>query len=58
MGTGPFVPSPLSEPLRLHPDRPDHGVVAPTATTHVDEYQRHLAATRGAWRIIEEDPLR
>jgi hypothetical protein len=58
MGTGPFVPTVLGEALLLHPDKPDHGVAAPATPIHVDEYQRHLAATRGSWTIIQEDPLR
>jgi hypothetical protein len=61
MGTGAFVAAAIGEGLRLHPDpgaNPEHGVVAPAEPMHVDDYERHLAATRSAWKIILEDPWR
>jgi hypothetical protein len=57
-GSGPFEAADAGEGLRLYPDKPTHGVLAPAVPMHVDEYQRCLAATRSAWKIIEEDPSR
>jgi len=62
MGSGAFENAALGAGLRLHPDegkeKPNHGVIAPAAPVHVDRFQLHLAATRGDWKIIPEDPWR
>lgn len=62
MGDGPFAGAEIRDGLRLHPDagkdNPTHGVIAPAEPMHIDDYQRRLAATRSAWKIIPEDPQR
>jgi len=57
-GAGPFMTVDVGDGVRLCLDGPRHGVLAPTAPMHVDDFQGRIKATRPAWKIIEEDPLR
>lgn len=58
MGTGDFVTSKVTEDLYLWPDKPTHGVVAPAAPIHVDDYQKHLESTVDEWDLIPEERAR
>jgi len=58
MGEGPFERAPVSDELQLAPDQPDHGVVEPSTPMPVADFQGYLAATRGEWKVIPEDPRR
>jgi hypothetical protein len=54
MGVGPFEAGAVADGLSLRPDRPDHGLVEPSAAMPSEEYQKSLAATREQWRVDEE----
>jgi len=54
MGKGRFESDYLATGLTLIRDSPTHGVVAPLNNTTLEQFQRHLAETKGQW-TIEED---
>lgn len=56
MGEGAFVCAPVSGGLQLAPDRANHGVVEPDSPMLIGNFQRALAATREAWKLIPEEP--
>ena len=53
MGSGAFVDSSLNESLNLRSDQSDHGLVEPSRTMGMTEFQSALAATRDQWEIDE-----
>lgn len=52
-GSGAFSRGSFAERLTLEPDTPAHGVIAPTATVPLSEYEAALAATRSGWEKDE-----
>lgn len=52
-GEGPFEQCPFAPGLELVPDRPDHGVVKPTAVVSLEQYRKDIADTRSQWTDIE-----
>lgn len=52
-GAGAFVQSGFAAGLELLPDSPTHGVVRPTQSVPLTQYEADLAATRAAWQIDE-----
>lgn len=52
-GSGPFTRGRFADGLKLEPDSPTHGVIAPTETVPLPEYEAALAATRSAWEKDE-----
>lgn len=55
MGEGAFVRAPVAAGLQLAPDRVDHGVVEPDSSMPLENFQRALASTRDAWKLIPEE---
>jgi hypothetical protein len=53
MGEGEFVRGAVAVRLELIPDKPGHGVIAPTEVVPIATYQSDLGATRRFWRIDE-----
>ncbi len=52
-GEGKFEQTPFAPGLELVPDRPDHGVVKPTAVVTLEQYRADIVATRSQWTDIE-----
>ncbi|AKT39347.1 hypothetical protein [Chondromyces crocatus] len=50
-----FTVAHVTSELCLRPDKPDHGVVEPSAEMDFDAYQNALHATREGWVNGEED---
>ncbi len=53
MGSGDFVDSPLTDSLDFRRDQSDHGIVEPSRTMELNDFQVALAATRDLWEIDE-----
>ena len=52
-GAGAFQQSAFATGLEFLPDSPTHGVVRPTQSIPLAQYESDLAATRSAWQIDE-----
>ena len=52
-GSGPFQPKVIANGLELLPNSSTHGVIRPTETVPLTQYEVALAATRPDWRIDE-----
>ncbi len=52
-GTGPFQRGAFAAGLELLPDSVTHGVVRPTQSVPLAQYEADLAATRADWQIDE-----
>ena len=53
-GSGTFTRGPVAPGLILEPDRPGHGVTAPTAAVPLATYEADIAATRPDWEKHEK----
>lgn len=53
MGSGEFVDSPVTNSLDLRREKSDHGLVEPSRTMELHDFQAALAGTRDLWRIDE-----
>ena len=53
MGSGDFTDSPLTDSLDFRRDQNDHGIVEPSHTMELNDFQVALASTRDLWEIDE-----
>ena len=53
MGDGIFSNGPVSDRLELNVDSSAHGVVAPSSSVSIEQFQSDLAATREFWSVDE-----